>query len=175
MLEAVIEEAERREVQIHRVSQGSGSCSSRTPRSWRCAIWRARPPSSRSSSAPGPRGRPARPLSPAQARSSGPHRGQDQLAYALEDVLRGVSLGLRGVLVADAGLLWVPKDLKARRIARGPGPEGLCAARCGQCGGRKDHGGPRGEHATCPQTYRSPNSPRYAPLPSYRSTCTSGA
>jgi hypothetical protein len=29
-------------------------------------------------------------------------------------VLRGVSLGLRGVLVADAGLLWVLKDLKAK-------------------------------------------------------------
>src|SRR3712207_797457 len=42
------------------------------------------------------------------------HRGQDQLAYALEDVLRGVSLGLRGVLVADAGLLWVIRDLKER-------------------------------------------------------------
>jgi hypothetical protein len=42
------------------------------------------------------------------------HRGQDQLAYALEDVLRGVELGLRGVLVADAGLLWVIRDLKAR-------------------------------------------------------------
>ena len=41
------------------------------------------------------------------------HRGQDQLAYALEDVLRGVELGLRGVLVADAGLLWVLRDLKA--------------------------------------------------------------
>ena len=42
------------------------------------------------------------------------HRGQDQLAYALEDVLRGVSLGLRGVLVADAGLLWVLRDLKTK-------------------------------------------------------------
>jgi hypothetical protein len=42
------------------------------------------------------------------------HRGQDQLAYALEDVLRGVDLGLRGVLVADAGLLWVIRDLKER-------------------------------------------------------------
>jgi hypothetical protein len=42
------------------------------------------------------------------------HRGQDQLAYALEDVLRGVGLGLRGVLVADAGLLWVLRDLKAK-------------------------------------------------------------
>ena len=41
------------------------------------------------------------------------HRGQDQLAYALEDVLRGVELGLRGVLVADAGLMWVLRDLKA--------------------------------------------------------------
>jgi hypothetical protein len=40
------------------------------------------------------------------------HRGQDQLAHALEDVLRGVSLGLRGVLVADLGLLWVLRDLK---------------------------------------------------------------
>jgi len=29
-------------------------------------------------------------------------------------VLRGVSLGLRGVLVADAGLLWVLRDLKEK-------------------------------------------------------------
>lgn len=35
------------------------------------------------------------------------HTGMDQLKYALDDVLRGVELGLRSVLIADEGLLWL--------------------------------------------------------------------
>ena len=37
---------------------------------------------------------------------AGALRGADQLAYALADVRRGCDLGLRGILVADPGLLW---------------------------------------------------------------------
>jgi hypothetical protein len=36
----------------------------------------------------------------------------DQLVYAVEDVKRACSLGIRGVLVADEGLLWVVDELK---------------------------------------------------------------
>ena len=34
-------------------------------------------------------------------------RGADQLAYGVEDVIRGCDLGVRSVLVADIGQLWV--------------------------------------------------------------------
>jgi hypothetical protein len=35
------------------------------------------------------------------------HTGMDQLAFALEDVIRMVELGIRSVLIADEGLLWL--------------------------------------------------------------------
>jgi len=40
-------------------------------------------------------------------------RGMDQLVYAVEDVRRACDLGIRGVLVADEGLLWLLRELKA--------------------------------------------------------------
>jgi hypothetical protein len=43
---------------------------------------------------------------------AGSLRGADQLAYGLEDVLRGCELGVRSILVADTGLLWVLGRLK---------------------------------------------------------------
>jgi hypothetical protein len=36
----------------------------------------------------------------------------EQLVYAVEDVKRACALGIRGVLVADAGLLWVLSEMK---------------------------------------------------------------
>jgi hypothetical protein len=116
VLEAVIEEAERREVQLHRVSQGSGIMLLTDAEILEmCQM--ARESGLELSLFVGPR---ASWETGATAGSSAggvlgaQHRGQDQLAYALEDVLRGVALGLRGVLVADAGLLWVLRDLKAK-------------------------------------------------------------
>jgi hypothetical protein len=116
VLEAVLEEAERRGVQLHRVSQGSGiMLLTDAEIGEMCAM--AREAGLELSLFVGPR---ASWETGASAGSSAggvlgaQHRGQDQLAYALEDVLRGVDLGLRGVLVADAGLLWVLRDLKAK-------------------------------------------------------------
>lgn len=40
------------------------------------------------------------------------HSGIDQLSYALEDVFRAVDLGVRSILVADEGLLWLIKQAK---------------------------------------------------------------
>jgi hypothetical protein len=40
------------------------------------------------------------------------HRGMDQLRYALDDVNRGCDLGIRGVLVADLGLLMLIQECK---------------------------------------------------------------
>jgi hypothetical protein len=116
VLEAVLDEAERREVQLHRVSQGSGVMLLTDAEILEmCAM--AREAGLELSLFVGPRASwetGAASVSSAGKVLGAQHRGQDQLAYALEDVLRGVSLGLRGVLVADAGLLWVLRDLKAK-------------------------------------------------------------
>ena len=39
-------------------------------------------------------------------------RGMDEVVYATEDVIRGCELGLRSVLVADEGQLWLVNELK---------------------------------------------------------------
>ena len=115
VLEAVLKEAEKRRVQLHRVSQGSGIMLLTDAELLEmCAM--AREAGIELSLFVGPRASwetGATVVSGAGKVLGAQHRGQDQLAYALEDVLRGVSLGLRGVLVADAGLLWVLRDLKA--------------------------------------------------------------
>lgn len=116
VLEAVLDEAERREVRLHRVSQGSGVMLLTDAEILEmCAM--ARGAGLELSLFVGPRASwetGAASVSSAGKVLGAQHRGQDQLAYALEDVLRGVSLGLRGVLVADAGLLWVLRDLKKK-------------------------------------------------------------
>jgi Peptidase family U32 len=116
VLGAVIEEADRRGVQLHRVSQGSGiMLLTDAEISEMCQM--ARDTGLEFSLFVGPRAAwetGADVVSSAGKTLGAQHRGQDQLAYALEDVLRGISLGLRGVLVADPGLLWVLRDLRAR-------------------------------------------------------------
>src|SRR5919112_1177509 len=109
VLEAVIEEADKRDVQIHRVSQGSGIMLL-TDAEILEMCHMAREAALELSLFVGPRASwetGATAISGAGKVLGAQHRGQDQLAYALEDVLRGV-------LVADAGLLWVLKDLKAK-------------------------------------------------------------
>lgn len=44
------------------------------------------------------------------------HTGMDQLVYALSDVERGVLLGLRGVLAADEGLVWLIGQARDRGV-----------------------------------------------------------
>jgi hypothetical protein len=116
VLEAVIEEARRRGVQLHRVSQGSGIMLLTDAEILEmCAM--AREAGLELSLFVGPRASwetGATAISGAGKVLGAQHRGQDQLAYALEDVLRSVELGLRGVLVADTGLLWVIRDLKEK-------------------------------------------------------------
>ena len=116
VLEAVIDEAEKRGVRLNRVSQGSGiMLLTDAEISEMCHM--AREANLELSLFVGPRA--SWETGAAASQEAGrvlgaQHRGQDQFAYALEDVLRGVSLGLRGVLVADAGLLWVLRDLKQK-------------------------------------------------------------
>ena len=114
VLEAVLDEAEKRGVQLHRISQGSGIML-QTDSEIREMCAMAREAGLELSLFVGPRASwetGASITSGAGKTLGAQHRGQDQLAYAPEDVLRGVELGLRGVLVADAGLLWVLRDLK---------------------------------------------------------------
>jgi len=42
------------------------------------------------------------------------HRGADQLVFAIEDVRRGCELGIRSILPADAGLIWVLNEMKKK-------------------------------------------------------------
>jgi hypothetical protein len=44
------------------------------------------------------------------------HRGADQLAYAIEDVRRACDLGIRSVLPADLGLIWVLHEMKQKGV-----------------------------------------------------------
>jgi len=39
-------------------------------------------------------------------------RGQDQLVYCLEDIKRAAELGIRSVLLADEGALWVASEMR---------------------------------------------------------------
>ncbi len=43
-------------------------------------------------------------------------RGQEQLVYCLEDVQRAASLGIRSVLLADEGALWVASEMRRARV-----------------------------------------------------------
>ena len=42
------------------------------------------------------------------------HRGADQLVYAIEDVKRACDLGIRSILPADLGLIWVMNEMKKK-------------------------------------------------------------
>jgi hypothetical protein len=44
------------------------------------------------------------------------HMGMDQLTYALDDVIRAVELGIRGVLAADEGLVWLIGQARERGV-----------------------------------------------------------
>ncbi|HTV54664.1 MAG TPA: hypothetical protein VMI06_07095 [Terriglobia bacterium] len=44
------------------------------------------------------------------------HRGADQLIYAIEDVKRACEFGIRSVLPADLGLIWLLNEMKKERL-----------------------------------------------------------
>ena len=107
VLAAVLEEADARAVPIHRVSQGSGimlltdaeigeMCGMCAERRMELSLF------------VGPRAAwdtGASVISPAGRTLGAQLRGQDQVRYALDDVIRATTLGVRSVLVADMGLL----------------------------------------------------------------------
>lgn len=114
-LAAVIEEAGRRDVVVHRVSQGSGvfmltdaeldetvelAAESRLE----VSLF-ARPNASWDASAMA--------RAPAGAVVAPVARGQDQLVHCLEDIRRAAEHGIRSVLIADVGVLVVFAEMRA--------------------------------------------------------------
>jgi len=113
-LKAVIEEAQKYRLTIHRVSQGSGIMLM-TDDEIREMLRMAKDEQMEVSLFVGPRATfdiGAQPLTPAGRNIGLGLRGMDQIVFALEDIRRGCDLGLRGVLVADLGLLWTIKEMK---------------------------------------------------------------
>jgi hypothetical protein len=113
-LAAVLEEAEARRVRVHRISQGSGIMLLTDGEIQEMARLGAEARVEVSLFV-GPRAAwetGAQILSPAGRNLGARHRGMEQLVYAVEDVKRACRLGIRGVLVADEGLLWVVNEMK---------------------------------------------------------------
>jgi hypothetical protein len=113
-LAAVLEEAERRGVLLQRVSQGSGVMLL-TDREIREMAKLGAEAGIEVSLFVGPRAAweiGSQVLTPAGRNLGARHRGMEQLVYAVEDIKRACSLGMRSVLIADEGLLWVVREMK---------------------------------------------------------------
>jgi hypothetical protein len=113
-LVAVLEEAEARRVRLHRVSQGSGVMLLTDDEIREMARLGAEARIEVSLFV-GPRAAwetGAQILSVAGRNLGARHRGMEQLVYAIEDIKRACSLGIRSVLVADEGLLWVVGEMR---------------------------------------------------------------
>ncbi|MBY0199507.1 U32 family peptidase [Priestia megaterium] len=117
-LKATLEEIERLDLTVHRISQGSGimlltdeeikeMCEMTEKKKMELSLF------------VGPRGTwdiSAQPFTSAGNVVALRHEGADQLLYAMEDLKRGAKLGLRGALVADEGLLLLTKEMKKQGI-----------------------------------------------------------
>jgi hypothetical protein len=111
-LAALLEEADRLGVTIHRVSQGSGIMML-TDDEIRQMNRMSAERGIELSLFVGPRGTwDASPMPLTQSGRTARHEGVDQLVFALEDIRRGAALGVRGILVVDEGLLWVVNEAK---------------------------------------------------------------
>ncbi len=114
VFEAVLEEAARLSVPVHRISQGSGIMLL-TDTEIQAMAQLGKDNGVEVSLFVGPRA--AWDTGAQVVSSSGKNlgarlRGMDQLVYAAEDVQRACDLGIRSVLVADEGLLWLVNQLK---------------------------------------------------------------
>ena len=111
---AVLEEAQRYGIVVHRVSQGSGIML-QTDDEIREMARLGRENGTEVSLFVGPRA--GWDIGGQVAAGAGKNlgarlRGMEQVVYAIEDIRRGCALGLRGVLLADEGALWVAGEMK---------------------------------------------------------------
>ncbi|WP_205855974.1 U32 family peptidase [Phytoactinopolyspora endophytica] len=114
VFEAVLKAAEEFDIRIDRVSQGSGIMLL-TDREIERMVTLGRDNGVEVSLFTGPRA--AWDIGAQTGSTSGKVlgaslRGADQLVYGVEDVRRGCELGVRSVLVADVGQLWVLAEMK---------------------------------------------------------------
>jgi peptidase U32-like protein len=113
-LAATLEEAERLGVPLHRVSQGSGIMML-TDAEIREMGRLGREAGIEVSLFVGPRAgwdTGAQVVSPAGRNLGARLRGMDQVVFGAEDVRRACALGMRSILVADEGLLWLCNEMK---------------------------------------------------------------
>ncbi len=111
---AVLEEAEKQQVLLHRVSQGSGIMLL-TDEEIREMARLGHEAGIEVSLFVGPRA--AWDVGAQVTASAGKNlgarlRGMDQVVYATEDVYRACALGIRSILVADEGQLWLVNEMK---------------------------------------------------------------
>ncbi len=113
-LEAVLDEAQKRGVTIHRVSQGSGIMML-TDGEIRRMVELGSQARIEVSLFVGPRAgwsTSAQVWASAGKNLGARLRGMDQVIYATEDVKRACDLGIRSVLAADEGQVWLLNELK---------------------------------------------------------------
>jgi hypothetical protein len=113
-LDAVLEEATRLEVAVHRVSQGSGVFLHTDAELDELAVAAAEAGVEVSLFARPNAGWDASAMAraPAGAAVAASARGQDQVVYVLEDVKRAATHGFRSVLIADLGVLIAFDELR---------------------------------------------------------------
>jgi hypothetical protein len=112
--EAVLEISKQLDVPIHRISQGSGIMLY-TDEELNKMVELGRKENRELSLFVGPRGNwdiNAMPWSSAGKIFGQRIEGMDQLVYAIEDIKRGCNAGLRSILVADEGLLYLVNEFK---------------------------------------------------------------
>jgi len=112
---AVLDEAAKRSVPVHRISQGSGVML-QTDDEIREMAALGREHSIEVNLFVGPRASfdiGAQAVAAAGKSLASSLRGADQLVYALEDVKRAVELGIESILVADIGLLAIMGKMKS--------------------------------------------------------------
>ena len=113
-LAAVLEEGEHQRVLIQRVSQGSGIMLLNDAEIREMAVL-GHDAGIEVSLFVGPRAAwetSAQAVASAGKNLGARHRGMDQVVYAVEDIRRACGLGIRSVLVADEGLLWLASEMK---------------------------------------------------------------
>ena len=111
---AILDEAQKRNLTFHRISQGSGIMM-QTDDEIQEMVALGKKHNLEVCLFVGPRASwdiGKQPLSSAGGVASPTLRGSDQVRYAVEDVLHGASLGVRSVLVGDIGLLKVLGEAK---------------------------------------------------------------
>lgn len=111
---AVLSEAEARKVRVHRISQGSGIMLL-TDSEIREMVALGVEANIEVSLFVGPRAAwetGSQILSLAGKNLGARHRGMEQVVYAIEDIKRANALGIRSVLIADEGLLWIANEMK---------------------------------------------------------------